>query len=322
VLGSSGIRFVGTPDGERLISEYSALGKLDFNSRIPARMAISENGFFDDLDYFPGREFETDPFYLEFLRPRGYGWVAGNCIRPPTGEIASVSVERRFTRGPFERGVIEFLNRMDPHISRASLLAIRLGLERAQAMTEALQSIGLPAAVLRRRGAVRAANAMLQQWIPSLFQDRRDRLHVSDAAADQLLGEAIGRLTMASAMAEVSSIPIAATEDRVPIILHLVPIRGAANDIYADSAALMIVTPVDKARVPSADLLQGLFDLTPAEARVARGIGEAQSVEAIAELIGTSRETVRTQLKAVLAKTGASRQSELVSLLAGKQLLR
>jgi len=85
---------------------------------------------------------------------------------------------------------------------------------------------------------------------------------------------------------------------------------------------LMIVTPVDKARVPSADLLQGLFDLTPAEARVARGIGEAQSVEAIAELIGTSRETVRTQLKAVLAKTGASRQSELVSLLAGKQLLR
>ena len=53
VLGSSGIRFVGTPDGERLISEYNALGKLDFNSRIPARIAISENGFLTTSITFP-----------------------------------------------------------------------------------------------------------------------------------------------------------------------------------------------------------------------------------------------------------------------------
>jgi hypothetical protein len=39
-------------------------------------------------------------------------------------------------------------------------------------------------------------------------------------------------------------------------------------------------------------LLQGLFDLSPAEARVARGIAERQTLEAIADDLGISRETV------------------------------
>jgi DNA-binding CsgD family transcriptional regulator len=63
-----------------------------------------------------------------------------------------------------------------------------------------------------------------------------------------------------------------------------------------------------------------LFDLTPAEARVARGISEAQTVDTVADALGVSRETVRTQLKAVLAKTGVAKQTELVNLLAGKVL--
>jgi DNA-binding CsgD family transcriptional regulator len=67
-------------------------------------------------------------------------------------------------------------------------------------------------------------------------------------------------------------------------------------------------------------VLQGLFDLTPVEARVARGIAERQTVAAMALAFGTSRATVRTQLRAVLAKTGLRRQAELANLLAGVQL--
>ena len=69
-------------------------------------------------------------------------------------------------------------------------------------------------------------------------------------------------------------------------------------------------------RVPTAEVLQGLFDLTPAEARVARAIAERRTVEAIAGMLGVSRETVRTQLKSVLAKTGMARQADLAALLA------
>ena len=64
-------------------------------------------------------------------------------------------------------------------------------------------------------------------------------------------------------------------------------------------------------------LLQGLFDLSPAEARVACGIAERQTIEAIADELGVSRETVRCQLKSVLAKTGTKRQLDLALLLVG-----
>jgi DNA-binding CsgD family transcriptional regulator len=156
--------------------------------------------------------------------------------------------------------------------------------------------------------------------MPSLAQDHRSRLRLTDASADGLLAVALTQMVLRRATAPVCSIPVAATEDRPPLILHLLPIRGAANDVFSQASSLLIVTPVDRALVPTAQVLQGLFDLTPAEAKVARGIGEAKSVNALAMALGIARETVRSQLKAVLSKTGLSRQQELIGLLAGKML--
>lgn len=79
---------------------------------------------------------------------------------------------------------------------------------------------------------------------------------------------------------------------------------------------MVLATPVVARPVLPADLLVSLFDLTPAEARVAHKIAAGATVETIAETLGVSRETVRSQLKAALAKVGLTRQAELVGLLA------
>jgi DNA-binding CsgD family transcriptional regulator len=60
-----------------------------------------------------------------------------------------------------------------------------------------------------------------------------------------------------------------------------------------------------------------LFDLTPAEARVARSIASGKTIESIATDGGVSRETVRSHVRSVLAKTGCDRQAEIVALLTG-----
>ena len=72
--------------------------------------------------------------------------------------------------------------------------------------------------------------------------------------------------------------------------------------------------------VPGATVLQGLFDLTPAEAKVAKAIAHGDTSAAIAAASGASLATIRNQVAAVLAKTGLSRQADLVGLLAGKAL--
>jgi DNA-binding CsgD family transcriptional regulator len=58
-----------------------------------------------------------------------------------------------------------------------------------------------------------------------------------------------------------------------------------------------------------------LFGLTPAEARLASIVGGGVDPARAAEEIGISRVTARNQLRAIFAKTGTHRQSELVALL-------
>ena len=101
------------------------------------------------------------------------------------------------------------------------------------------------------------------------------------------------------------------------MILHLIPIKRAANDIFSGVTAIFVVTPVVPAEVPTAEVLQGLFDLTPAEARVARAVAGSETIETIAKAFGVSKGTVRNQLKAVFAKTGVARQTDLARLLSG-----
>ena len=80
---------------------------------------------------------------------------------------------------------------------------------------------------------------------------------------------------------------------------------------------MLMLTPVTRPEAPSVELIRSLFDLTPAEARVARGLAAGQTVRGMATESGTSTNTVRTHVNAVLAKTGYRRQSDVVALLNG-----
>lgn len=105
-------------------------------------------------------------------------------------------------------------------------------------------------------------------------------------------------------------------------ILHLVPVVGAARDVFARTACLVVFTIADADRLPSARLVQGLFDLTPAEARVAHDIARGCGVPEAAAQAGVTEHTIRAQLRAIYLKTGTSKQAELAALLNGMSALR
>lgn len=286
---------------------------------LPRAIALNHSGFLNDSDLLSDEEIATNEVYCNFYRRYGLGYRAGTIIPVPSGDSIAIIMPRHHDHGPVPRETITLLDGLRPHLARASLAASRLGFEHARAQADALQALGLPGAVLRGRGRVFAANGLFDALMPSVFQDRAQRVMMTDANADALLADALGALRLVDRQI-VKSIPVAATIDRVPMVLHVIPVRGAARDIFTQAVAILLVTPVDRAAVPTAELLQGLFDLTPAEARVARGIGQAQTIDELADVTGVTRETVRSQLKAVLSKTGCARQQELISLLAGKVL--
>jgi DNA-binding CsgD family transcriptional regulator len=149
-----------------------------------------------------------------------------------------------------------------------------------------------------------------------VFQDRAIRLVLSDSSADKLFENALRQLASEFDSRAVRSIPIRATADQPATIVHLVPIRGVAHDVFSTAAAIVVATPVVPGAAPQPALVQGLYDLTPAEARIASLVASGQAPRDAARSLGITEETARTTLKRVFAKVGVSRQSELAALLA------
>ena len=95
-------------------------------------------------------------------------------------------------------------------------------------------------------------------------------------------------------------------------------LRRWPRDPETNIAFVGVLNPLDMIDEPLADWLlmtRELFGLSQAEARVAGLVGQGLTVPAVAQRLGLSAGTVRNQLKAVFAKTGVARQTELSVLL-------
>ncbi len=77
-------------------------------------------------------------------------------------------------------------------------------------------------------------------------------------------------------------------------------------------AMLFVSLPEEPQEAP-ADLLQRLFGLTLAEARVCERLVQGRALKDIAEDLDITIDTVRVHLKNVFAKTGVNRQAELIA---------
>jgi DNA-binding CsgD family transcriptional regulator len=91
-------------------------------------------------------------------------------------------------------------------------------------------------------------------------------------------------------------------------------LRGRA--LGGASRALVLLRDPDRVVLPGPDLLCELYDLTRAEAAVALAIGAGETAERIASGRGVSENTVRVQIRAVLAKTNAGSVRGLARILA------
>jgi DNA-binding CsgD family transcriptional regulator len=272
-----------------------------------------------DQDIFTEEEIRTEPMY-NYLRGIGAGWAIGFTTQVPTGDTLVANFEGAHARGAFQAQEVAFIESLRPHFSRSALLTARLGMERARAAAETMGVIGLPAGVVAHNNRLIAANALLSDMIPSVILDGRDRVRLANPKADAMMCDACARLSKDKGVGTALSIPIPGSEERKALVVHIVPVRRAAHDIFSGALCLLVVTPLARKDAPPASLIQGLFDLTSAEAKVARGLAAGETAQEIALRLGNSLGTIRTHIKSIFLKTGITKQADLVALLAGVSL--
>ncbi len=278
-------------------------------------------GFLTEHDLWTNEELRADPFYYELLWPAGLGWAAATAIPLPTGDTLYLNLERDYERGPVESAIVQQLDMFRPHLARSALMSARLQLERAQAASETLALIGLPALVFDDRGKVLAVNHLIEAQSDHVRWRAQDRISLKDLGADTLFQQAIATLDIES-VAPVRSFAVRSAAAKAAMVAHVIPIRRSARDIFIRCAGVLVMTPLTLPQAPPIELVQSLFDLTAAEARVARRLTSGETVENIALTGGVSLNTVRTQVRRVLDKTGCRRQAEVVALLGGVALSR
>jgi len=182
-------------------------------------------------------------------------------------------------------------------------------------VVDALALVGLPALAIGREGRVLAANELVEgaaefiRWLPG------PRIGFPDPSADDLLQRCLAMRPRVGALG-ARSFAIRSGDHGTGAVAHLLPVPDQVRDPLRE-AAVLVVAPVATPRAPDPALICHLFALTASEARVAHAVTQGMSIDEIAARCGVDRETVRSQLKAVFAKTGTNRQAQLASLLAG-----
>jgi DNA-binding CsgD family transcriptional regulator/PAS domain-containing protein len=273
-------------------------------------------GFLREVDLFSDGELAEEPIFRDSWRKMGLGWGAATAFELPTGETLSIVLSRTIAQGPADNATIQRLDSLRPHLARTAVLAARLHLERAQAASQTLAALGLAALVLDDDGRVLAANTLMEGMVNLVHWRAVDRVTLKDSQADQMLGEALARVAR-NDHGGVRSFPVRDSVTDTMMVGHVVPIRYSARDIFTRSTAIFVLMPVNAPSAPPVELVMSLFDLTPAEARIARGLAAGKTVDDLAGDNGVSPNTVRVQVRGVLEKTGCQRQTDVVALLSG-----
>lgn len=303
-----------------IIEDFVATGEWKDNERLPYFQQNPFTGFVIAQEYYPAEFLAAEPTFQAGLKI-GLDSQVGTIIPMPGGELVVYVFEKWRRDGPHTQDDVDTLNCLHPHLARAGLLAARLNLQQAQASVSALAAMAVPAAILRASGRVLATNPLFDA-MPWLFlPGAHDRLVLAGKAADALLQQTL-MAGQGAIKPAVRSIPVAARDDRPALILHVLPLRRAAHEIFSGADMLLIATPVGASlMVPSPTILTGLFDLSPAEARLAAALAAGSVLKEASAQNGITVKTARSYLEQIFRKTGTRQQSELVALLKSASVL-
>lgn len=145
-----------------------------------------------------------------------------------------------------------------------------------------------------------SAQGLLEDSAPALSL-RHHRLHAADDAA------ALSRCLALAARGQRGALAVA-RPGRAALTLRADPLDGGGARVR-----LLLRDP--ELELPDPVLLQGLFGLTPTEALVATGLAQGLNSTELAQGMGVQPNTVLSHIKRLLLKSGAGRQSQLVSLI-------
>lgn len=200
---------------------------------------------------------------------------------------------------------------VENHVERASVFLDRFEVaHRASGYAAALADIGRSAAFVCDGRSIVASNQAAREVFGLKDGAPVAMLPFADSDVEDLCR--IAKRVSSGEAERAATLRLRPETNSGPIILRVMPVKSP------DARPLALVISSALAWPAGFDaILEEAFDLTEAEVDIVRGIVEGRGVREIATERGRSEQTVRTQLRGVLAKTETHSQGELIRIALG-----
>jgi len=296
---------------------------LDWSSRHVRRC---EGRFVDLASVFDPLDLETTALYREWMEPQQLApiWPLVHTVTNKVGDpIALLTVFRRRDQGPFSEEECAEADAYLSHLRRA--LDVHANLHGARRVRLALAEVmdRLPVGVLlldARRQPV------LQNRVAERIVALEDGLSLDRGGpgVENAREHAALQALIADAMEAEEThffdvrgfLSISRPSGKRPFSVMIAPLRtGDIGEPESQARVALFVSDPEIDRIAGAKALAELYALTQSEVELLQLLSMGKSLEEAASARGISMNTARSHIKHIFAKTGVSRQGELVRMM-------
>jgi DNA-binding CsgD family transcriptional regulator/PAS domain-containing protein len=271
-------------------------------------------------DHFADSEILNSEYFQDFLRRRDVFYLLGGVVSSTPTSNALFTLARSRKRHPWTSAEKEVMSSLMPHLQRAARFSSYFATIQ-QEHDEILNRLPMGIIVLNESGKVeflnRAAEVIVRKK-DGLCCDANG-IHAVDPTQSAHLRALISnaRLTAAGkAAVGGGSMSVTQTLSGRPLSVLIAPMMpSAASPLSHSPRVAIFITDPEAPQPTNIERLAGMFDLTPAESRMAGQLLEGKSVIEAADALGITQQTARVHLKRIFGKTYTNRQSELMRLL-------
>jgi len=268
------------------------------------------------------QEFLESRFYKEFYKPLGFYESIGFNVLKTGKRMGTLAFTGDESRCPFSDSDFRLLSLLAPHVCRSVAISDALNLKAVHAETLEATLDVLTSGVYLTDREVRIVYmnraAERQVKIGNALRIMNNRLSPIDRLAQPALAKAIAEATTDETEIPSGGITVALPgDDNTGLVATILPLnRGERRSLcgsFAATAAIFVQDPVVVPPLPG-EAFAKLYGLTGSELRVLLAMAPGLSVKQAAEILGIGDTTAKTHLQNIYAKTGTSKQTELMHL--------
>jgi DNA-binding CsgD family transcriptional regulator len=272
----------------------------------------------DLLEYVPEESLKQTTYYKEWLKHADGSHFLGVDIRSSVGFVARLRIVRAPGGAPFTADERALLERIIPHFRQVIEIFQRDEIQRCEQamMAGAVEQFSVGAIILDHTNQIVRQNdlatAILEEGDGISIAGKR--ISFANPTYETRLRDLMREVEGPNKCAASFCVKRASGRRDLHVTISRVKTPSFMQTGSTPAVALFLSDPERQCMV-TGSAVRELLPLTPTEAEISASLANGFSVCETATRLGVAETTVRTHLRSIFAKTGVTRQPQLVHLI-------